>query len=93
MDQNPAEAHVELQGVNYYTLLEEPSNGAAGAPCILLCHVSQIIPRIQRRDPLPDLSPTSHGTPAVGGRMLTASLTLGVDVQPAHVGCHSKRPQ
>ncbi|KAK4543192.1 hypothetical protein LTR36_005742 [Oleoguttula mirabilis] len=38
MDQNPAEAQVELQGVNYYTLLEEPSNGAADAPCILLCH-------------------------------------------------------
>ncbi|KAK5126032.1 hypothetical protein LTR85_011387 [Meristemomyces frigidus] len=38
MNHNPAEAHVELQGVNYYTLLEEPSSGEADAPCILLCH-------------------------------------------------------
>ncbi|TKA67137.1 hypothetical protein B0A55_09323 [Friedmanniomyces simplex] len=38
MDTNPAEAHVELEGINYYTLLEEPSHGAPNAPCILLIH-------------------------------------------------------
>lgn len=38
MDQNPAEAHVEVEGVNYYTLLEEPTNGAEGGPTILLIH-------------------------------------------------------
>lgn len=40
MNQNPAEAHVELEGINYYTLLEEPTTtGTAGdAPCVLLIH-------------------------------------------------------
>ncbi|KAK5133597.1 hypothetical protein LTR08_007545 [Meristemomyces frigidus] len=38
MDQNPAEAHVELEGINYYTLLEQATNGAKEAPCVLLCH-------------------------------------------------------
>lgn len=34
----PAEAHVELEGINYYTLLEEPISGSKDAPCILLVH-------------------------------------------------------
>lgn len=38
MNQNPAEAHVEVEGINYYTLLEEPTNGTTGAPTILLIH-------------------------------------------------------
>ena len=38
MDQNDAEAHVEVGGINYYTLLEEPANGGKNAPCVLLIH-------------------------------------------------------
>ena len=38
MDNNSAEAHVELDGVKYYTLLEQPPNGALDAPCVLLVH-------------------------------------------------------
>lgn len=33
-----AEQNVEVEGINYYTLLEGPDNQASNAPCILLCH-------------------------------------------------------
>ncbi|GAB1739678.1 hypothetical protein NU219Hw_g4622t1 [Hortaea werneckii] len=38
--ENASEAHVEIEGINYYTLLERPNTGSAGedAPCILLVH-------------------------------------------------------
>ncbi|KAK5734500.1 hypothetical protein LTR17_008860 [Elasticomyces elasticus] len=32
------EAHVELDGINYFTLLEEPTDGTRDAPCVLLIH-------------------------------------------------------
>lgn len=38
MNQNPAETHVELEGINYYTLFEQPTNGDKDTPCILLVH-------------------------------------------------------
>jgi len=43
MDANDAEKHVEVEGINYYTLLEPPTSkspeAAAAAPCVLLIHV------------------------------------------------------
>ncbi|KAK0923999.1 hypothetical protein LTR91_016366 [Friedmanniomyces endolithicus] len=38
MATRPAEAFVECDGINYFTLLEQPTNGAQHAPCILLIH-------------------------------------------------------
>ncbi|EMD00646.1 hypothetical protein BAUCODRAFT_178752 [Baudoinia panamericana UAMH 10762] len=38
MDQNPDESNVELNGINYYNLLEGPDSGDKSAPCVLLVH-------------------------------------------------------
>jgi 3-oxoadipate enol-lactonase len=38
MTSNPGESIVEIQGINYYTLLEEPDNGAKDRPLVLLVH-------------------------------------------------------
>ncbi|KAK5715876.1 hypothetical protein LTR15_009701 [Elasticomyces elasticus] len=38
MTSSTSDAHVELDGINYFTLLEEPTDGNKDAPCILLIH-------------------------------------------------------